>query len=267
VSTLALEPVRSNMDYGQINLLLMLLVVLDCTRATSRWRGALIGVAAAVKLTPLVYLGFFIVRRDLKSSIRGAGTFLVVSLLAWAVLPKESARYWLHEAGDAARTGPIGSVSNQSWEGLLNRSPFHGGSLAAIGWVVLSLATLACGLTLARRLVVSNRATEAILALALTELLISPVSWTHHWSWLVVAPIVVVSLWDRHRGVAWLLVALLVLGIVAPYWWVPRGPALDIAGNALVIWGAATLVIWTVAELRYRPVPTRGAIRPSGALA
>jgi alpha-1,2-mannosyltransferase len=128
---------------------------------------------------------------------------------------------------------------------------------------LLSCATLACGLTLAHRLVASNRSTEAILALALTELLISPVSWTHHWSWLVVAPIVVWSIWDRHRGVAWLLSGLVLLGIVAPYWWVPRGPAFDIAGNALVIWGAATLVIWTIAELRYHPAaPSGGPIRP-----
>ena len=50
------EPVRSNMDYGQINLVLMLLVVADLTGRQPWRRGLLIGLAAAVKLTPLVYL-------------------------------------------------------------------------------------------------------------------------------------------------------------------------------------------------------------------
>jgi alpha-1,2-mannosyltransferase len=268
VSTLALEPVRSNMNYGQINVLLMLLVVLDCTRARSRWRGVLVGVAAAIKLTPLIYLAFFLVRRDLRAALRGTVTFVLASLVAWAVLPSESARFWFHEATDAKRTGPIGGVSNQSWEGLLNRSPFHSGLPATLAWVVLSLLTLACGLALARRLVAADRSTEAVLALALTELLISPVSWTHHWSWLVIVPIVTASTWRRHRGVAWLLVGLVVLGISAPYWWVPPGAAFDLGSNALVVWGAATLVVWTIAELRDRPVSRSDfRDRPSTALA
>src|ERR1700722_7772368 len=79
VATLALEPVRSNMNYGQINLILMLLVVCDLTCANSRWRGVMVGLAAAIKLTPLVYLGYFLVRRDQRSFLRGGATFVVAT--------------------------------------------------------------------------------------------------------------------------------------------------------------------------------------------
>jgi alpha-1,2-mannosyltransferase len=250
VATLALEPVRSNMNYGQINLILMLLVIFDLTSVHSRWRGVLVGVAAAVKLTPLVYLGYFLVHRDVKSLLRGGVTFAVATAATWLALPSESALYWFHEVADPSRTGDVGGVSNQSWEGLLNRAPFHAGATATALWMILSIATLACGVVLLRHRSIEERPAETIVVLALVELLISPISWTHHWSWLVLTPVAVVSLWSRHRVVAWLLVALEALAVAAPYWWVTHGPLSDAASNSLVLGAAATLVVWTVAELR-----------------
>jgi alpha-1,2-mannosyltransferase len=257
VATLALEPVRSNMNYGQINLILMLLVVFDLTGVQSSRRGVLVGLAAAIKLTPLIYLGYFLVRRDEKSFLRGVVTFVVATAATWLALPSESALYWFHEVADPSRTGDVGGVSNQSFEGLLNRAPFHGGVTATAFWIVLSVATLACGVVLLRRRGVEEHPAETILVLALVELLISPISWTHHWSWLVLAPIATISLWVRHRVVAGLLVALVALAVVAPYWWITHGPLSDVASNALVIGAAAILAVWTIAELR-SGAPSRG---------
>ena len=98
VGTLAREPLRSNLDYGQINLLLMALVVVDVARVKGRARGLLIGVAAAIKLTPLVYLAYFVVNRDRRSAVRGAGCFVAATALAWLIVPSDSTRYWFHEA-------------------------------------------------------------------------------------------------------------------------------------------------------------------------
>ena len=86
------------------------------------------------------------------------------------------------------------------------------------------------------------------MALGLTELLVSPVSWTHHWSWVAIAPIAAVSLWQVHRAVAWLLLVLVALAVAAPYLWIQHGPASYVAGNALVLMGAAVLVVWTALE-------------------
>jgi alpha-1,2-mannosyltransferase len=250
-ATLALEPVRSNMDYAQINVLLMLLVVVDLTnQQTTRtwWRGCLVGVAGAIKLTPLLYLAAFVVRRDWRSLARGVGTFVVATAVSWLILPSDSNLYWFHQATDAQRTGPIAIVSNQSWNGLLRRPPFHWGNLTAVLWVILVIATVACGVFLAARLTAAHRTAETVMALGLTELLVSPVSWTHHWSWVAIAPIAAVSLWRVHRAVAWLLLVLVALAVVAPYLWLQHGPASYVAGNALVLMGAAVLVVWTASE-------------------
>ncbi|HEX3565737.1 MAG TPA: glycosyltransferase 87 family protein [Acidimicrobiales bacterium] len=250
-ATLALEPVRSNMDYAQINVLLMLLVVVDLTnQQTTRtwWRGCLVGVAGAIKLTPLLYLAAFVVRRDWRSLARGVGTFVAATAVSWTILPSDSNLYWFHQATDAQRTGPIAIVSNQSWNGLLRRPPFHWGDPTAVLWVILVLATVACGVFLAARLTAAHRTAETVMALGLTELLVSPVSWTHHWSWVAIAPIAAVSLWRVHRAVAWLLLVLVALAVVAPYLWLQHGPASYVAGNALVLMGAAVLVVWTASE-------------------
>ncbi|HEX3567695.1 MAG TPA: glycosyltransferase 87 family protein, partial [Acidimicrobiales bacterium] len=250
-ATLALEPVRSNMDYAQINVLLMLLVVVDLTnQQTTRtwWRGCLVGVAGAIKLTPLLYLAAFVVRRDWRSLARGVGTFVVATAVSWLILPSDSNLYWFHQATDAQRTGPIAIVSNQSWNGLLRRPPFHWGNLTAVLWVILVIATVACGVFLAARLTAAHRTAETVMALGLTELLVSPVSWTHHWSWVAIAPIAAASLWRVHRAVAWLLLVLVALAVVAPYLWLQHGPASYVAGNALVLMGAAVLVVWTASE-------------------
>jgi alpha-1,2-mannosyltransferase len=248
VASLALEPVRSNFDYGQINLILMVMIVADLTWVRPPWRGVLVGIAAAVKLTPLVFIAYFLVARDRGSFLRSLGTFVLLGAASWAVLPSDSDRFWLHQATDAGRTGVLGVVSNQSWNGVVHRAPFDGGHLGTVVWVILSLLTLGLGIALTRVLVQQARTADAVMALALTELLVSPVSWSHHWSWLVLAPIVAVSLWSVHRSVAIVLLVLVGLAVSAPYLWIHSVPLSYLGSNALVVGGAVALVMWAVAE-------------------
>jgi alpha-1,2-mannosyltransferase len=265
IAALGLEPLRTNIDYGQVNFGLMLLVSLDATRRESRWRGSLIGLAAAIRLTPFIYLVLFLFRRDWKSFLRGIGVFVAATLVTWAVVPSESSLYWFHEAGNSGRTGGVSSRSNQSWYGLLHRPPFHGSFWA---WVMLATLTVACGLFIASRSSRDNRISEAVMALALTELMVSPVSWSHHWSWLAIAPIVIVSLWGRRRIVAWAMIVLLVTAAAAPYWWFhPRGPLTDLTCDALVLCGAAVLVIWTISEFRAQAALQKGTRVDRGLIA
>jgi alpha-1,2-mannosyltransferase len=214
----------------------------------------LVGLAAAVKLTPLIYLVYFMVAREWRALLRGAATFIVVTAVSWAVLPSGSDRYWLHEFYDAKRTGPIGIPSNQSWNGMLHRAPFHGGHLATALWLVLSLITLAGGVVLTRRLAAAARTAEAVMVLALTELLVSPVSWSHHWSWLALAPIAAASVSRVHRSVAVALMVVVGLAVLAPYLWIRHTVLADVASDSLVLGGAVVLVLWLVAEVR-RPSP------------
>jgi alpha-1,2-mannosyltransferase len=88
---------------------------------------------------------------------------------------------------------------------------------------------------------------EAVVALALTELLVSPISWTHHWSWLVLVPLVTARQWRRDRAVGVLMALIVAVAVVAPYWWLrPTWMAED----SLVLVAAALLVVWTVSEVR-----------------
>jgi len=250
VGTLALEPLRSNLDYGQINLLLMALVVVDVARVKGRARGLLIGVAAAIKLTPLVYLAYFVVNRDRRSAVRGAGCFVAATALAWLIVPSDSTRYWFHEAFSPARTGPVGLVSNQSWNGVVHRAPFHADAFGVVLWVVVSAVTLAVGVLAARWLVGLGRSIDALLALALTELLISPISWSHHWSWVVIVPVVLVERWGKDRALTSALGAVLVIAIAEPYWWSVHGWLGDLLGNSLTLAGATLLVVLALGARR-----------------
>jgi alpha-1,2-mannosyltransferase len=267
VATLALEPVRSNMDYAQINLVLMVMIVADLTRVRAPWRGVLIGLASAIKLTPLVFFFAFVVTKDWRSVARGIGVFVGVTAISWAVLPHDSALYWFHQVTDAGRTGQLGDVSNQSWNGLLHRPPFNGGHLGTALWLGLALATLAGGVLLTRWRLEAARTAEAVVVLALTELLVSPVSWTHHWSWLTLAPIAAATLWAVHRVVAVMLLGLVGLAVIAPYWWLQHGPLSYLAGNALVLAGAAVLVMWLAAESRSRRTAAAPGLSGQGTLA
>jgi alpha-1,2-mannosyltransferase len=251
-ASLALEPVRSNFDYGQINLMLMVMIVADLTWVRPSRRGLLVGLAAAIKLTPLVFLIYFLAGRQWRSFLRGLGAFLGVTAISWVILPADSTRYWFHQVADASRTGVLGVVSNQSWNGMVHRAPFHGGHTGTAVWAVLSLSTLALGALLTRRLLEQTRTADAVMVLALTELLISPVSWSHHWSWLVLAPIVIVELWSVHRAVATALLVLVGLGVTAPYLWIHVVPLSYLGSNALVLGGAVVLVMWAVSEKTLR---------------
>jgi alpha-1,2-mannosyltransferase len=255
LSVMILEPLRSNMDYGQINWILMLLVVVDLTTVRGRWRGTLVGVAAAIKLTPLVFLGYFLAQRQWRPLARGVSVFIGLTLVGCIALQMVSFHFWLNlVSNNNGHIGPTGFVSNQSWLGLLSRTPFQGGTWAHVVWVPLVLVTLGAGLLLTRCLVTSHREIEAVVALAFTELLVSPISWTHHWSWVALLPLIVAREWRRNRLVAGLMALLVILAAAAPYWWVR--PAW-IANNSLVLAGAALLFVWTWSEWRSTPTPPR----------
>lgn len=107
VSVIALEPARSAIGYGQIEFILMFIVVADLLVTESPCRGIGIGLAAAVKLTPLSFIIVLAVSRDVKSSLRAAASFLVWTALSWLFWPQLSRTYWFHDVSDPARAGTV----------------------------------------------------------------------------------------------------------------------------------------------------------------
>ncbi len=115
---MALDPVYQTLFLGQINLILLALILTDVWhvsrgRDTGRWVGIGVGVAAAIKLTPAIFIVFFLLSRRLKPALIAAGTFVGCCLIGFAVAPSASARYWVHLFYDTKRVGAP-YISNQS---------------------------------------------------------------------------------------------------------------------------------------------------------
>ena len=255
LALLALEPVRSSIDFGQINLILMFFVVADLMRPTKRFAGVLTGLAAAVKLTPLVFILYFLVRGDRRSVVRAVVTFVFAGLASWLVLPREFEEYWSHLVFDVKRVGPIGDLRNQSIDGLVHRIPLHSATGSVLIWLGLSVFVLGGVAVVVRRLASEGRSAESVMALGMAEVLVSPVSWTHHWSWLALGPPVIFKMWHRYHMVAVALSFTVVVAIVAPYAWLRAGVFAFVAENSMVLFGLVTMIVWvissgTIAEFR-----------------
>lgn len=240
------EPVWTTLRYGQINLALVALILFDLTRpATSKWpRGLGIGLATGIKLTPGVFILWFLLagrRRDaVVSALSAAGTMAV----GFAVLPRASVKFWLHEVWDTSKVGKTYITDNQSMSGMIARIT-HIDDPKAL-WAIAAVVVLAAGLWIAARH--SQHGDDAVGALtcAVTGLLISPISWSHHWVWAV--PVAMLLAVRAPRvAVAWCAVFLSFLIWAVPHQVLGPSPALNplqmllsslypLAGVAFVVW-------------------------------
>ena len=178
-----LEPVRETLHYGQINALLMALVAIDCLLVRRGWpRGILVGLAAALKLTPAVFVLWFLLRRDWRGAIRAAVSFCVVTGVAFLIDPRDSLRYWTTTVFQTYRIGPAGAGDNQSITGTLARLGLTGTGRELL-WFALAAVVLALTVLAMRRALAAGQPVLALSVNALAVLLCSPVSWSHHWVW------------------------------------------------------------------------------------
>ncbi|WP_291479748.1 glycosyltransferase 87 family protein [Corynebacterium sp.] len=205
-----LWPVTHTLEYGQINILLMLMVAADLLLPRTPWpRGMLIGLAAAVKLTPAVFGLYFLLRRQWGPAVTSVVSGIAATALAWLVLPTDSRQYWTETVSDPSRIGGLAYSANQSLRGFLAR--VTGDPLQTTLWYVLAAATVVAVAVVMLRLIAVGAHTAAVCTNALLALLVSPVSWAHHWVWLL--PMLMVTgtaLWS-HRRVRAAVVPLAVL--------------------------------------------------------
>ena len=197
VSALALatEPVQQTLSLGQVNLLLMLLIVADLLTGgalapgepdgrTRWWHGVGIGIAAGVKLTPLIFIPYLLLIRRYRQAATATGVFAATAALGYALLPGDSSMYWAHGLFlKANRIVFLGTRGNQSLRGVLTRLA-GSVSAGAVPWIVAAVLVAVAGLVAAALLYRARQPVAAMLACALTGLLISPLSWDHHWVWV-----------------------------------------------------------------------------------
>ncbi|MBN6034863.1 DUF2029 domain-containing protein [Amycolatopsis sp. 195334CR] len=224
VQTVALlsEPVRATLGFGQINLVLMLMVAVDLL-AVRRGRGVLLGIAAAVKLTPAAFVLVLLLEKDFKAAGRAVAAFAGCVAAAWLLSPSASVHYWTELVFAGERIGDPGYIGNQSLRGMIARFGWEPG-VQSLVWQIAVVVVLAVTALVVRRALVAGNRVLAMLACALGALLMSPVSWTHHWVWSgpVVGLLVVLAWRDRDRVRQVVLLALAALSVYvfvdSPLW-------------------------------------------------
>jgi alpha-1,2-mannosyltransferase len=236
-----LDSVRTTVYLGQVNLALLAVVLWDVLRPDARrTKGIGVGIAAGIKLTPLIFVLYLLVTRRFRAAATAGAAFAATVLLGFLLVPGDAARYWLGGVfADSSRVfSNLASPHNQSLYGLLARL----GAPRPL-WFVLAAVAIAVTLWLA---VKANRRGEHLLALTLCGLLgpvVSPWSWNHHWVWLVPLALFIAR---RLTADLYWLVPVMLLPLVLP--WIadltdppvgfPRvagGPAAFLLGNPYVL--------------------------------
>jgi alpha-1,2-mannosyltransferase len=262
------EPLRSTFDYGQINVLLAL-AILYAVYNTRWWvSGLLVGLAAGVKLTPAVS-GLYLLGSRRWATVAFSALVFFGTVGMSALVTGDQTRYYFTELlGDARRIGPIGTSFNQSWRGGVSRILGHDAGYGPL--VVAGIAVTAVLAVLAwRALGGAQDRLGGIVVVQLFGLLLSPISWTHHWVWLI--PLMVWLLHGPLRdrlgarilGWGWLALTLIgvpwLLSFAQPTIWViPRPWYLAWAGLVYIVATLATLAwIATRGSRRYREPSAR----------
>jgi alpha-1,2-mannosyltransferase len=253
-AAMALDPVYETLFLGQINLILLALILTDIWRVSrGRDAGIGVGIAAAIKLTPAVFIVFFLLAGRTKAAFIAAGTFVLCGLTGFLIAPDASKLYWRHLFFDTKRVGAP-YISNQSPYGTAIRIAEGQGHIGA-WWIVIPLAFAVVGLTAATLLARRQDWLGATAVTGTTGLLISPISWAHHWVWILPALVLLVRSGHRIAAAAgYLLFAL------APFWFTPHsgGPReygfhwlLTLVANCFLIAGLAfgAYMLWYA----YRP--------------
>jgi alpha-1,2-mannosyltransferase len=233
-SSVVVEPNRTTLGLGQVNLLLLALV-LGVDARGGRWAGAGAGLATAVKVTPGLLVVAQAVRGDRRAFVRGVLAFLAATGLAAVLTPAATRRYFTSLLWDSARPGALDYLQNQSLRGVLERHlPAH----AAAAWLACSLLVLALGAYAVRRH--RHDPFHALVIAAVTGLLVSPISWSHHWVWVL--PCAAVGARAGWRtAVGWTSALLLAVTVLEVEVWTVGDPAIVVA-DMYVTAGLAWLV-------------------------
>ncbi|GHJ47353.1 hypothetical protein Cs7R123_46950 [Catellatospora sp. TT07R-123] len=186
-------PVQSDLRFGQISIFVVVLTLLDALEITpARWRGVLVGLAAAIKLTPLLFVVFFLLAGRRRDALRAAAAFAGCAVVAAVALPADSLRFWTTSLFSTSRVGDMASLGNQSLHAILGRAGI-GPEYRPVVWLVLVAVICALALWRARGLATEGRRAHAAVLVGCATIAACPVSWTHHQVWTVLAGMLLVA--------------------------------------------------------------------------
>jgi len=259
---LTIEPFARNILLGQINIVLVALIVVDCFAVPARYRGMLIGLAAGIKLVPGAFILFLLLKREWGAALRCVAAFAVTVGLGAIIAPRDSWKFWSGGFINLPRFGEDAAIrgDNQSLTGAVMRLT-RDLSPPPLLLLLLCVGVMVLSLIAARRQIDSGNDVAGLVCIAFASLLTSPISWTHHWIWAVVALLVLVQ--DLRRVVAGFIGAIFVIG---PMWFAPRGQLLELKHNwwqvsvclSYVLVGLALLILF--ATFRQRATAGEGPV-------
>ena len=272
-----LEPVRTTLFYGQINLVLMALVLWDVSRGEqSRLRGIGVGIAAGIKLTPAYFVLYYLVLRRWRAATVAVATIAATVVVSWLVLPDDSRQYWTETFFESTRIAPDMHPSNQSIRGVVAHLTDRPAPVAL--WLLLAVAVVAVSMWIVVRLHARGERLLAVTVAGLSAAAVSPFSWSHHWVWFV--PLLAYIVHRASANPRWWVAALVVaLGAGAwPYRWdenvvvvglflfPPQWAVTEILMNIYPVLYVAVLVGAGVIAFRGAPPPAGdpASVRPSG---
>lgn len=244
----ATEPVRETIGFGQVNLLLAVLIFADVVAlrnrsmvrsgaasalrsrvmvasgrpgalllaadaergvrstlrrlwATGALAGVGVGLAAAIKVTPALFIGYFVVTRQWRAAIVSIATAIGATLLTFVFMGADAGTYFSSVMFDTGRVGEVDATANQSLAGLLARL-YDSTTTPTLMWAAFALLLLAVGLTRATSAHREGDEVAAFTLVGLTANAISPISWSHHLVFLVPALVILVDTALRRRSAA-----------------------------------------------------------------
>jgi alpha-1,2-mannosyltransferase len=185
-----IQPLQEGLRFGQVNSILVTLCLVDVARRRAGWwpRGSLVGVAAAIKLTPAVFWIHYALARRWRALAASIGVAAAATGLTALIAPSATAAYWTDALLDPGRLGPNANSSNQSLRGVLLRTGLlpEGSHRLTLAWAICALLVAVLGYRLALTLDRLGEPVAVVGVLGMLAVLISPVSWVHHVHWGIV---------------------------------------------------------------------------------
>jgi hypothetical protein len=267
------EPVWTTLRYGQIDLLIAALILYDLARPdTARFKGAAIGLAIGLKLTPVIFAVYLLLTRRRRAALLSASTFCTTVALGFAAIPGDSLTYWAGAFVDPSRVGRIENAANQTLRGAYARI-LHSLNVETV-WLCTAAAVAVVGVALA--VAAGRRGDDAsgFSLCAVTGLLVSPISWSHHWVLAIGALLLFVLGAHRRASRIGLIAAAAIAAIAVSHviWWVPVNrprhselhldPLQLVYADVYVLIGLVALALAAGARIR----AGGGRLRTTGAL-
>ncbi|AGL21671.1 glycosyltransferase 87 family protein [Actinoplanes sp. N902-109] len=240
---LTLEPIRAVLGLGTLDLLVFGLITADLValRRSKASAGLGIGLATALSVSSLFFVGYLLVTRQRRAALTALGTSAAAALVIVLVAPRETAAWFSEVLWRIDRSGPVDAIGNQSLAGVLARL-YLASSTPVLLWLSFGMLVLAVGMIRARAAHAEGDEVAAFTLVGLTAAIIGPVSGTHELPWVLPAMIVLADVATAQRISGRRRTALAVtagltylLFVLAPMWSLTGAFAVNSYALALIL--------------------------------